>query len=649
MVDSDMRDTHGGRKETEQALDHPPPQPAAIVPAAFAPATLVLVVGLLYFGRDIFIPLALAALLSFVLAPVVLWLRRWLLPRAAAVVVTVVTALFLIGGLATVIGMQVIQLADNLPTYQRNIISKVETLHAMLPAGDTWKRALSSLRDIEKEVLPKRAETQSRPGSSPPPAETEPTPVPVVVRSPEHPVQLLRQFALPLLGPLGTAGLVLLFVVFILLEKEELRDRFIRLVGGDDLQRSTRLLTDGAGRVSNYLLMTLVVNVTYGIPIGIGLALIGVPNAVLWGFLAIVLRFIPHLGPWLAALFPIVIAFGSEPGWSMVMWTIALFIVLELISNNFVEPMVYGGSTGLSPFAVILAAIFWTVLWGPAGLVLSTPLTACIVTLGRYVPQMAFLGVLLGNDPVLSPAEKFYQRLLAGNVVEAIEQAERHIEDGTSDAFFETVALEALRMAESDQQRIGDARSRQAIVTGVLDVVEEVVQGLAKAVDAEHSGMKPANGEVTKEEVREPSSSPPSAKILCIAGRSDLDHAAARILSFRLRALGYRTEVLEPMAIAPHAIGQVDLHEASAVCLCYMSAQPRAYVRFACRRIGRLAPELRKILCLWNIEPDGGAVAELSEQCGSASVAVTSLAAAIEQVGVVSSAQPRMTGAGAVA
>ena len=210
-------------------------------------------------------------------------------------------------------------------------------------------------------------------------------------------------------------------MIFVLLEREDLRDRFIKLAGAGDLQKSTQAINDAAARVSRYLLMQLVVNLSYGIPIGIALYFIGVPNAVLWGLLAAVLRFVPYLGPFLAALFPIALAIAVDPGWTMLFWVVGLFLMAELVSNNVIEPWLYGSSTGLSSLAIIMAAIFWTTLWGPVGLFLATPLTVCLVVIGRYVPQLEFLGVLLGSDPVLAPEERLYQRLLAGNLEEAVE------------------------------------------------------------------------------------------------------------------------------------------------------------------------------------------------------------------------------------
>ena len=286
---------------------------------------------------------------------------------------------------------------------------------------------------------------------------------------------MLQTVVGPLVQPLATTGIVIVFVVFMLLQREDLRDRFIRLVGSRDLHRTTQALGDAAERVGRYLLMQLLVNVAYGIPIGIGLWLIGVPNPLLWGMLSVVLRFVPFIGPILAAAFPLALSIAVDPGWTMLLWTAALFIVLELISGNIVEPWLYGASTGLSSIAILAAAIFWTWLWGPVGLLLSTPLTVCLVVLGRHVPQFGFLNVLLGSEPVLEPAESLYQRLLAGDPDEATERAEEFLKSHPILTYYDEVAIPALSMFEHDRARgvLTDER-RTLVAAAALTLVDNL-------------------------------------------------------------------------------------------------------------------------------------------------------------------------------
>jgi predicted PurR-regulated permease PerM len=406
----------------------PPVSPAAMV------AAIVVVVGALYLGRDILIPLALAILLSFMLAPVVIRLRRLGLGRIPAVVAVVLLLFLALLGLGSIVASQVVHLADNLPRYEWNLRSKIRDLRIAIPSGGVVERTSEMLRDLgqELEEAAAPAEKEAKSGAEP----EAPKPVPVQVQEPQAPpLQTLRELGGPLVAPIATAGLVVVFVIFMLLQREDLRDHVIRLLGARDVARATEAMDDAARRISRYLLMQLVINVLYGIPVGVGLYFLGVPNPVLWGLLATVLRFIPYVGPVIAALFPIALSFAVAPGWTLPLLTIALFVTLELFSNNVLEPWLYGSSTGLSPVAIVVAAVFWTALWGPVGLLLSTPLTVCLVVLGRHVPQLGFFHVLLGDEPALAPELKFYQRLLARDPEEATELAEEYLEKSRSTSF----------------------------------------------------------------------------------------------------------------------------------------------------------------------------------------------------------------------
>lgn len=586
-----------------------PPQTSMLGSTA---GVIAVAIAALYFGRDIFIPLGLSVLLVFILTPLTNWLRRIGIPRIAAIAVVVTMSFAAIGGVAVAVGFQLVQLAENLPEYQRNVSQKLAALRGSAPGGGLVANVSETLRDLRREL------TKSSPGAKPDtsgPARPEPIAV-VIEPTPMQPLELLQTVVSPLLGPLGTAALVVLFVIFIMLEREELRDRFIKLVGNGDLQRSTEAITEAGARVSRYLLMQLIVNVTYGFPIGVGLAIIGVPNAILWGVLAAVLRFIPYIGPWIAAVFPLTIAFGVDPGWSMLLWTIALFLVIELISNNAVEPWLYGSSTGLSSFAIILAAIFWTLLWGPVGLFLSTPLTVCLVVIGRYVPRLEFIGVLLGSEPVLTPAEKFYQRLLSNNVAEAVDMAEQCIDEHTAKAFYEEIALSALRLAENDRERNLDVGFRRRIADASVAVVKE----LDDIVEEKRQGAI-GNG---KPVVAVAASQSAPARIVVIGGETELDAAAAELLALTLGEAGLPTRTLPPLSLSRAAIDQLDLDRAEAVCLSFLGSDPRVPARYICRRLGRRWPHVAIIVCFWNSESAAQNAASLVEGLGSrASIATT--------------------------
>ena len=614
-----------------QSLKHPSgdaapqPVPNAQPASLFSAGGIVLAIGVLYLGRDIFIPFALAIMLSFALAPLVNGLRRLKVPRIAAVVFTVLFAFAVIGGISVLVGTQLFQLAEKLPTYQDTIRNKIRAIQSSSQDGGVVDKVTTAIKDLSKEISspdkgPNPTVATSDSGKEPNP------PVRVTVEQPAaQPLEILQTVVGPLLAPLATAGIVIVFVIFVLLERNDLRDRFIKLAGAGDLQKSTEALNDAARRVSRYLLMQLVVNLTYGIPIGVGLYFIGVPNALLWGLLATVLRFIPYLGPFLAALFPLALAFAVDPGWTMFLWVIGLFLTAELISNNFVEPWLYGASTGLSSLAIITAAIFWTVLWGPVGLFLSTPLTVCIVVIGRYVPRLEFLGVLLGNDPVLAPEERFYQRLLSGNVEEAVEIAEDYVDETSSREFYDAVAIPALRLAENDRQRsASDVSYRRVVADTALAVVREVGEHVLENKPAADAGK------VADKDADQTSPST-SFTVLCVAGRTELDLAASNMVAQVLEEHGIAAKTLPPISVSQNTIGQLDLSGVEVVCLSYVHPQPEVFARYVCRRLKRRAPKVKTIVCFWNTPPSTTETPEITTE-KIADAAVVSLESAVNQI-----------------
>jgi len=399
---------------------------------AIARSTTVLavlgVIATMYFAKAVFLPLALAILLTFLLAPAVRLLRSWGLPKPPAVVLVVAVAFAVIVGIGALVGQQVTKLAQNLPVYQYNIEEKIRSARGFA-GGAMLERISNFLGDLNEEVL-KKNDTPPR-AAAPQRSEEAAKPIPVEVHQPDAtPVQVVRRVLEPLVDPLTTAGLVVIFVIFFLSQRQDLRDRLIRLAGSRDLQRTTDAINDGAQRLSRYFLAQTALNVMFGLIVGIALALIGVPNPVLFGILAMVLRFVPYIGAFIAAIFPIALAVAVDPGWTMALMTTALFVVVEPLIGQVIEPLVYGHSTGLTPVAVIIAATFWTWLWGPIGLLLSTPLTVCLGVLGRHIPWLRFLDVMIGDDPPLSPAQSFYQRALAGDIDKQLTRPWRFFREG---------------------------------------------------------------------------------------------------------------------------------------------------------------------------------------------------------------------------
>ena len=544
-------------------------------------------IAALYLGRDIAIPFALAMLLAFALAPIVDWLRRIRVPKLGSVIIAVTLAFSLIGIVGYVFGSQLIQLADSLPSYQTTIQEKLRSLRDSASGSGIVSRVTGTLRDLGKELsAPAQPAIDAATSSG---AAAPRTPVPVIVEQPPmQPFQLVGTVLGQLVFPLMQAGIVIVFVIVMLLERDDLRDRFIKLTGAGDLHKSTEALTEAATRVSRYLLMQLLLNAGYGIAIGGGLYFIGVPNAVLWGLLATVMKFIPYLGTFLSAVFPVVLAFGIDPTWSMLAWTVGLFVTVEAISNNLVEPWVYGATTGLSPLAIIIAAIFWTILWGPVGLILATPLTVCLLVIGRYVPQLNFLDVLLGSEPVLAPEQRFYQRLLSGNVEEAVELAERYVAERSLSAFYEEVVIPTLRLAENDRQRMTDIGNRRIVADGLAVVLREVVE---EAKDEKQFGPEIAGQQL-------PGGAAES--VLSIGGRTELDQSAAEMVARALGERGIRARVLSPVSVGQDAIAQLDLTGIEVICLSYLDPNPYVFAKFVSRRLKRRQPQMRILICAWN-------------------------------------------------
>jgi predicted PurR-regulated permease PerM len=556
-------------------------------------AVLVVVVGALYLGRDILIPLALSILLSFMLAPIVTRLRRWGLGRIPSVIAVVVLLLVVLLGFGSIVASQVVHLAENLPRYEWNLRAKIRDLPIAVPSGGVVERTADMLRDLRKE-LEKATKAPEAQGGTDAGAEEPPKPVLVQVQQPATPLLTLRELGGPLVKPIATAGLVLVFVIFMLLQREDLRDRIIRLVGSGDVARTTEAMNDAAKRISRYLLMQLVINILYGVPVGVGLYFIGVPNPILWGLLATILRFIPYVGPMIAALFPIALSFAVAPGWTAPLLTVALFVTLELFSNNVLEPWLYGSSTGLSPVAVLVAVVVWTTLWGPVGLLLSTPLTVCLVVLGRHVPQLAFFDVLLGDEPALAPELKFYQRLLARDPDEATELVEEYLEDEPLEKLYDGVIIPALGLAEQDRLR------------GSLDRAS--VQGMAEdAIGI--VGYLMEEDESTPEEEADADASPPgltieAATVLCIGARNGLDEAAAAMLAHLLIQRGLAAATVPRENVAGRNLARLPRHGVRLVCLSYVN--PRA-TQLAYRLTRRLRHQFGGnapiMVGLWMAEP----------------------------------------------
>jgi predicted PurR-regulated permease PerM len=603
----------------------------------------VLIIATLYFGREVFVPISLAILLSFVLAPLVGLLQRMRVPRGLAVVGVVILAFGLIFATGSLLAAQLTELAGDLPRYQTTIAEKIHSLRQTTAGRGTLERASGMLKDLSKE-LDKPKEPASLSSSALSARTVAPTtPVPVEVRQPDPgALQSLQALISPLLHPLATTGIIVIFVIFILLQREDLRNRLIRLAGSRDLQRTTAALDDAARRLSRLFLFQLLLNGSFGVAIGVGLWLIGIPSAILWGILAAVLRFVPYIGAVIAAAFPLALAVAVDPGWSMLVWTLTLFLVVEPVVGHVVEPMVYGHSTGLSPVAVVASATFWTALWGPIGLVLATPLTVCLVVLGRHVERLEFLDVMFGDRPALSPPEIFYQRMLAGDPTEAADKAEEFLKERSLASYYDEVALKGLQLAQADADRGVLSDERLTKIRGsVSELVENLEDGSERpplksdaVSDPEvSSAVESVAGDHSAEDipVLQPEDLPSEwqgeTPVLCIAGKSIVDEAAAIMLSQLTATHGLKARTEGPEALSTTNVFRLQTAGISIICLVYMDASTPAHMRYSVRRLRRKFPQGIIVLACCTKEIDDSRLESLRENA-RADMAAASLAEA---------------------
>ena len=606
---------------------HRLPSIAPSRPSALTPILLgVVIVAALYLGREVLVPIALALLLSFVLAPLVRQLQRWRFPRVLAVLIVGLVAFSTIFSLGALMVAQVTQLAGDLPGYQSTLREKIRSLRGAAGGTGTLERASEVLQDLGKEIDRPAAEARTPPLKDGTPVNR---PIPVEVKQPDPgALQMLAALIAPLVQPLTTTGIVVIFVIFILIQRQDLRNRLIRLAGARDLQRTTAALDDAGQRLSRLFLSQLALNAGFGLLIGVGLWLIGVPSAPLWGMLAMIMRFVPYVGAVISAIFPLILAAAVGPDWSMLLMTAALFLVAEALVAHAVEPLVSGQSTGLSPVAIIISATFWTWLWGPIGLILATPLTVCAVVLGRHVDRLKFLEVMFGDQPALTPAELIYQRMLDGDPVEAVEQARAFLKEQPLAAYYDEILLEGLRLAQADAERglLDDERMRR-----IRDAVAEIIDDLAGHTDQPAVDEAPATADegplarlekaaVEVEQAPAPEQEPGAKPVLCIPGPSLLDEAAAALVAqlVERQGIGARAEDAEALSIS--GIFSWETKGVELICLCYVEHVTPAKIRYAIRRIRRRIPDVAIIVALFgnvagfdpNEESDGAEVVQQS-------------------------------------
>lgn len=590
----------------------------------------ILVLGLvllaLYFARDLFIPFAMALTLNFLLAPAVILLEKMRLRRIPAVILVVVIASLFLGGMGWVVARQLLDVASDLPSYHTNIDDKLASIHAPTtgPIGNAIKGLRSLSQDLHgtpapqprpqveleksrsrrsRELLREQQEENANPRQV------------VVVQPPVSDRAYAQQLLKPFIKPLGMMGMVAIFTIYMLLKREDLRNRVLLLAGMGRLNVMTQALNEAAQRISSYLLMNVLVNASYGAVFGICLFLLHVPNATLWGVLLGILRMVPYAGMIIGGGLPVCFAFAVFPGWWSPVMVLALFVVLEVAVSNFIEPWLYGSHTGISALALVTTAMVWTLLWGLPGLILSTPLTVCLIVMGRYVPQMSFLHILLGDEAELAPEAHFYERLLAMDQTEAHHIADRFLEGHTLVDLYDGVLLPALSLTEQDRHKGFLDETRSAFLfQSTTEMIAELNSYKSSLVDS--------------------ADEQPIAKccpIVCVSANDQADEIAANMLAQLLEQQGHKTLLLPVNALSSEVLTR--LSEEPDTILCISALPPFAFVhaRNLCQRIRQHLPQNRIVIGLWGSTGDTDA---LRDRFGAArpDAVATTLAQALRMV-----------------
>ncbi|MDE3197056.1 MAG: AI-2E family transporter [Acidobacteriota bacterium] len=566
---------------------------------------LIVAIAVLYFARELLIPLAFALLLAFLLTPIVKRLESWKIPRAPAAVLVLSATCAIVVTLGYEVTTQLISIAERMPQYSDKLRAKIGAIQGK---SSGLSDVISEIEDMERQATEKAPEPPlpNKTGTVEPNA---PMRVEVVER--HSLIQAIRDYSGALLRPLGSAGLILVFTIFMLIDRENLRNRLLRIMGQQKLQATTKAMDDAGQRVSRYVLMQFLVNLAFGSVISLGLYVIGVPSPLLWGVLGMFLRFLPYIGPVIAGALPFALTLVVTDGWRTPLMVVGLFSVTELIVANFVEPLLYGVHTGLSAVAILVSAVFWTVVWGPIGLVLATPLTVCLTVLGRYTPQLEFLNVLLGDEPALSPGTVFYQRLLALDQQDALNILETLGKGKPLIRVFDEIVIPALAMAERDRHTGQlDARREDFVVASINEFVTELAE--AEAI--------PISGR----ELR-------ATRVFCIPAHDTADEIAAAMCAHFLTQEGFPAITL-PVSDSPGELirnlggGALDV-----VCISAVPPFSAGNARKVAKGMDE-GPEAPRIVAgLWTYSATSPARMERLRKSLNASVATT-LAEAIAQV-----------------
>jgi predicted PurR-regulated permease PerM len=556
-----------------------------ILPPFIFLACFLFAIAILYFGQTVFIPIAFSLLLTFVLSPIVDRLERWRLGRVPAVIVVVIFAISLIVAAGWVLSAQLTKLLGELPQYERNIKEKIVDLREFVKGG-ALGQVQKSVDEIKQEI------TDEEKGGE--------KPREVVVHADRSstfwPVPLI---AGPVVERLAGAALAVILVVFMLLGRDDLRNRLIRLIGYRRITITTKALEDAGKRISRYLLAQLLINSLFGLSVGVGLALIDLPHAPLWGFLAGLLRFIPYVGPWLGASMPSALALAAFQGWPWPLVVIALFVVLELIANLILEPLLYGGSAGISQVALIVSVAFWTWLWGPLGLLMATPLTVCLVVLGKYVPQLHYITVLMSDEPVVEKHVVFYQRLLAMDQTEAADIVIDFLKTHPPEQLYDEIMIPALNLARLDRARDGLSDEQEQFIWQQMRSIIESITKPAADVAAW------PNAEIHESET----SAAARAPVLGCPARDEADELALLMFQHLVDRSRYTMEIVGAELVS-EVIEQVAKNPLGIILIAAVQPGGLAHARYLCKRIRGKFADIKIIVGLWHFRGDAASARE---------------------------------------
>ena len=581
--------------------------PVYVRPSFNVVGGVVLLTGALWVARSVLIPVALAILLTFILTPLVVALQRRGLPRTYAVLlVALLTLVTVVGGVAS-LSRQLHSLAEELPTHQDNIAHKLKDLQGTGPG--VFERLSKMFEDIGADLRPVTDERRRIQNVR-------------VIESKSTGLSLLPMVAGPLISVIGSVSLVFALTVSMLFKREDLRDRMISLIGQGSLTSTTRALDEGTLRISRYLILQLMLNTGFGFLFGLGLAIIGVPYALLWGFLAAVLRFIPFVGTWLGGAFPLLISVATSDGWLQPVLVVVLLVSLGVTVNNVLEPLLVSRSTGVSPIALVVAAAFWTWLWGPIGLVLSTPMTVSLAVIGKYVPQLQFLDVMLGTEPALDPQYNYYQRLLARDENEAAELVETYLQKHTIGELCDEVLVPTLVRTREDFER-GDLS--QEDVNAILEATREVL-----------------DGQTPEEVVDTTAPRRVSVKVLGCPSRDGVDELALHMFQLVL-GREYPIEVVSTRMVTAEIAEWVKQEKPAVVCVASVPPGGLTRVRYLCKRLRAQFPKLPLVVGCWGLDAEDVKRAEQLRAAGVNHVAATMQATRDQMLPVLKALAPVQT------